>query len=275
MLRYSGERVHLLNGGRRRTCLLTGASGYLGRVLAEHLSRTHEVVAVGYRNGLDVASQESWVVDPFEFEEQVESAEPVYSVRMDLTASHAVQHLVDIAVARLGTVDLVVNAAATCERASVFDAARMSQTALSQLKLNTIVPVELAIALMRRCWIGREFENRAIGRNIVNVSSTSAIDLVVGDGQAMYSASKAALEVASLHLAEELRPIGIRVNVVAPDRMPTKCSPDEVISTIMKLDGDVSTGEVITVRQDGPTTLKPRRIVNSRPTRERMVTAEG
>jgi 3-oxoacyl-[acyl-carrier protein] reductase len=55
---------------------------------------------------------------------------------------------------------------------------------------------------------------KGINSSIVNISSVSALDPKIGTS--VYGASKAALNYASLVMAQELVKFGIRVNVVAP-----------------------------------------------------------
>jgi 3-oxoacyl-[acyl-carrier protein] reductase len=87
----------------------------------------------------------------------------------------------------------------------------------------------------------REASRRFISRRkgvIVNVSSVSATR--PGRGQALYAASKGAIESLSKALAVELAPRGIRVNVVSPGIIETDMTaelravaPDELARRIL------------------------------------------
>jgi NAD(P)-dependent dehydrogenase (short-subunit alcohol dehydrogenase family) len=62
---------------------------------------------------------------------------------------------------------------------------------------------------------------RGNGGRIVNVAARAALEWRSGAGMSAYAASKAALGAATLALAEELAPLGILVNAVAPSILDT------------------------------------------------------
>src|SRR5207253_8964681 len=88
------------------------------------------------------------------------------------------------------------------------------------LRLNVVAPLALVAEVGRRLWLTDLEENRYRNRCVVNVSSSAGIYVYPGYGQGMYSASKAALNILTRHLAAELEPIGVRANVLAPDAFP-------------------------------------------------------
>jgi NAD(P)-dependent dehydrogenase (short-subunit alcohol dehydrogenase family) len=52
------------------------------------------------------------------------------------------------------------------------------------------------------------------------------------------------------HFADELRPLGVRVNALAPDSFPSRVPTDEVLAEIQSLiDGDM-TGCIVEQRAD-------------------------
>jgi NAD(P)-dependent dehydrogenase (short-subunit alcohol dehydrogenase family) len=98
--------------------------------------------------------------------------------------------------------------------------------------------------LAQRFWLHRDLDNRDHNRNVVNVSSLSASRVYPG-GQAVYAASKAALNQLSRHLAAEFGVFGVRVNALAPNNFPSVVRTESVASAIARLDGESVTGRVL------------------------------
>jgi hypothetical protein len=52
-------------------------------------------------------------------------------------------------------------------------------------------------------------------------------------------------------MADEFRPIGLRVNAVAPNTFPRIVSTESVVAAVRKLDGDSVTGKILVLDSDG------------------------
>jgi NAD(P)-dependent dehydrogenase (short-subunit alcohol dehydrogenase family) len=102
------------------------------------------------------------------------------------------------------------------------------------------------------------------GGRIVNVAARAALEWRSGAGMVAYAASKAAVATLTVALAEEVAPLGILVNAVAPSIMDTPSNRasmpkadfaawpkvDEVAATILFLaspDNKVTRGAVVPV----------------------------
>jgi 3-oxoacyl-[acyl-carrier protein] reductase len=180
----------------KKRALVTGASGGLGRAIAQRLARDGLHVIVHANRRLDTAQA---LVD-----EIVAAGGSAQAVAFDLTdrdATHA-------ACARLleaGPVQVLVNNAGTHDDA-VFPALRAEQWQhVIDVSLNGFFNVTqpLTMPMIRTRW----------GR-IVNISSVAA--LTGNRGQVNYAAAKGALNSATKSLALELASRGITVNAVAP-----------------------------------------------------------
>ena len=88
-----------------------------------------------------------------------------------------------------------------------------------------------------------------MNRNIVNVSSTSGAYVFAGQGG--YSASKAALNMLTCHMADEFAAIGIRVNAVAPDTFPQRVSTESVCDAIARVDQQPISGRLLLLEAEG------------------------
>ena len=180
----------------KKRALVTGASGGLGRAIAQRLAHDGLHVIVHANRRLDAAQTLA--------DELVAAGGSAQAVAFDLTdrdATHA-------ACARLletGPVQVLVNNAGTHDDA-VFPALRAEQWQhVIDVSLNGFFNVTqpLTMPMIRTRW----------GR-IVNISSVAA--LTGNRGQVNYAAAKGALNSATKSLALELASRGITVNAVAP-----------------------------------------------------------
>jgi NAD(P)-dependent dehydrogenase (short-subunit alcohol dehydrogenase family) len=113
------------------------------------------------------------------------------------------------------------------------------------------VPLRLTVLAAKAFWRHRDRENAALKRNVVNVSSTSGLNIYPNQQQAVYSATKAALNYLTCHLALELQPLGVRVNATAPNAFGQRLSLERVCHSIVMLDEGDMTGKVYVLDQDG------------------------
>lgn len=203
-----------------RVAIVTGASRGIGRAIAENLARRGFSLGLVYRGNDDAAGQTAQTI------ESLGSRAKLY--RVDVSQEKEVTDLFARVDQDLGPLDaLVCNAGVT--RDSLFAAATNDDyDHLFGTNVQGVV----------NCC--REASRRFISRRkgvIVNVSSVAASR--PGRGQALYAASKGAIESLSKSLAVELAPRGIRVNVVSPGIIDTDMTaelravaPDELTRRI-------------------------------------------
>lgn len=177
--------------------LITGASSGIGAACARHLA------ALGHRvYGTSRRAPAPAQATPDD--------DGVIMLRMDVTDEASVQRAVEHVLAREGRLDVLINGAGDGIAGAVEDTAM--DEAHAQLDTNffgTLCACRAVLPAMRAQGDGL----------IVNISS-------IGGGiglpfQAMYSASKFALEGMSEALRIEVRPYGIRVVLVEPGDMRT------------------------------------------------------
>jgi NAD(P)-dependent dehydrogenase (short-subunit alcohol dehydrogenase family) len=238
----------------RRVCLLTGAGGTLGSAFCQAYGAHYDIVAVARHRVPVVPSQDEWFVDPLAPEAELpENDGRVYVVRSDLEQPGQVERVVDLALARHGRVDLLVNAAAysVSHAPGLVDGDRLIDTVDRHFAVNVGIPLRLATRLAQRFWMGNDLDNRAQNRNIVNVSSLAGSRVYPG-GQAVYAASKAALNQLTRHMAAEFAEFGLRANALAPNSFPSIVSTESVVKAIARLDADTVTGKVLVMDGDSP-----------------------
>ena len=169
----------------------------------------------------------------------------VFAVQADLCDDNSVRRTVEIVLARYDRIDLVVNAAADMQLASLLDSPTICDLASRQFAVNVTAPLRLATVVAEMYWSAHELENRRERRNIVNITSVSAIQVFPHCGQAIYSASKAAFLLLSCHMSAEFASLGIRVNAIAPTAFPRLVSTDAVLDAIEQLDRGSDSGKTL------------------------------
>ena len=185
-----------------KTALVTGASSGIGLATARALAMAGwRVLAVARREDrLHALAQET--------------GDDCHPIILDLTAPDASAVLYDeINRHAGGRLDALIN------NAGVFATAAPADQDHTHLDALFDINVRAVILTTRACLPALT----AAKGTIVNVSSVAAEATFPGCG--IYSASKAVIEVWSRILREELRPVGVRVGIIAPGATATESFP--------------------------------------------------
>lgn len=172
---------------------ITGVSSGLGRSLAEAILARGDKVVGTVRNTGQIAAFERLAPDR------------AFGVLLDVTDAAAVPQAVELALARAGGIDVLVNNAGyglfgALEEVSDAEARQLFDTNFYGT-VNTI------------CAVLPHFRQRGSGQ-IVNLSSVAGLIGIAGCS--VYCASKHAVEGLSESLARELKPFGVHVMLVEP-----------------------------------------------------------
>lgn len=218
----------------KRVVLLTGAGGTLGAEFCRRYAAKYAIVAVCGRRAVAWApDQNHRMVDPLDPTAAIpENLSPIHTIYANLTTPGEIERIVELTMARHGHIDAVVNAAVYWVFGSMIDSDAHANSAEGQFLVNVIAPMRLAVAVARATWRDRVDENRARNRCVVNVSSTSGVHIYGGVGQGIYSASKAALNYLTCHMADEFSRIGVRVTGIAPTSFPGIISTESVADAL-------------------------------------------
>ena len=184
-----------------KTALVTGASRGLGEVIATFLARA------GYELVLTARHEDALQAVARRLGEHTR----VVAIPGDVAADAHRRALADAA-RKIGGLDVLVNNASELGPSPMPSLATYPLDALEHvLRVNVVAPVALTQQLLPALRSRRGL--------VVNISSDAAVGAYAGWGG--YGASKAALELISRTLSEELREDGVAVVAVDPGDMRT------------------------------------------------------
>jgi glucose 1-dehydrogenase len=193
-----------------QTALVTGANSGIGRAVAIALGEAGADVVVNY------------VTNPEAAEAVAESIRKhgrrAMTIRADVSSEAEVEAMFAQAVAELGTLHIVV-----CNAGLQRDAA-FSQMTLQQW--STVIGVNLTGQFLCARAAVREFVRRGVDQKvsvaagkIIHMSSVH--EVIPWAGHANYAASKGGVDMLMKSLAQEVAPLRIRVNAIAPGAIRT------------------------------------------------------
>jgi NAD(P)-dependent dehydrogenase (short-subunit alcohol dehydrogenase family) len=177
----------------QKTWFITGAGRGLGAEIAKAALRAGDLVVAAGRNHAAVSDR----LGP--------NSDRLLSVELDVNNEAQAQAAVDAALARFGTIDVLVNNAGYGQLGLFEETSAQDVQAQFGTNLFGVFSVTRAVLpVMRAARKGRIF----------NVSSLAGMRGVAFGS--LYCASKFALEGFSESLAQEVAPFGIRVTIVGP-----------------------------------------------------------
>lgn len=186
-----------------KVAIVTGASRGIGQAIAEEFAKAGAKVVVSSRkqDGVDAVAQQI-----------IDNGGQAIGIAAHNGNKDALYNLVDKTVEHFGTVDIVVNNAATNPHfGTVLDAEDSYwQKTIEVNVMGNVWLSQASVKVMR--------ENG--GGKIINVASIAGLN--PGQFQGIYSATKAAVISLTKTLAMELGSDNIQVNAIAPGLVKTK-----------------------------------------------------
>lgn len=201
-----------------RVALVTGASGGIGRAVAERLAADGDAVVLLYGGGKERAQEVAAGITA--------SGGRAVAVRADVADEAEMAAAFDRAEQEFGGLDVVVNTAGIMLLAPVAELDLADLDRMHRVNIRgTFVVSQLAARRLRA------------GGALVNFSTS--VTRLQQPGYAAYAASKGAVEAMTLILARELRGRDVTVNTVAPGPTATPLflegKPQEVVDRIAGL----------------------------------------
>ena len=189
---------------KRRTALITGASGEIGREIARRF------LSEGYKVILHANERYSEILR-YAIDEQKKGRE-AYAVRADLLSDDSIESMCERIEKEIGTVHVLVNNAG-------FSLPQKLITDCTNEDWDKVFSVNVrAPFILSRTFLPGMIKSG--GGCIVNIASVWGI--CGGACESVYSASKAALIGLTKSLARETGLSGVRVNCVAPGWIETR-----------------------------------------------------
>lgn len=190
--------------------LVTGANSGIGRAVAVCLGEAGADVVVNYVAGDDAAAEVVLQIRAFGVQ--------AYAHKADVSNESEVQQMFAAAIARFGTIDILV-ANAGLQRDSPF-----AQLTLEQW--NTVIGVNLTGQFLCAREAVREFLRRGIVATVSCAAGkiicmSSVHQEIPWAGHANYATSKGGIMMMMRSLAQEVAPHHIRVNGIAPGAIRT------------------------------------------------------
>ncbi|UVO53613.1 SDR family NAD(P)-dependent oxidoreductase [Sphingomonas sp. SUN039] len=194
-----------------RVCLVTGASSGLGAHFARIIAAAGASVVVAARRTGRISALAT---------ELAESGGRALAVEMDVTDAASVAAAYDVAENAFGTVDTII--------ANAGVSAPGRSTDISVAEIRSVLDTNVVGAMLT----AREGARRLIatggrdsGRGRIVLIGSITADMT-GQGETIYSASKAAVAHLGRNLAREWVRQGINVNVIQPGYIQTELSGD-------------------------------------------------
>jgi NAD(P)-dependent dehydrogenase (short-subunit alcohol dehydrogenase family) len=228
-------------------CLITGAGGRLGQELCSAFACQYDIIAAYRSRAPNVSCQLYSRIHSGTGPTGTEASHPsVYCVQADLTRRDDIRRLVEVSLARYNRIDQIVNSAADVKfHGKLIELWEMEDYARPQLCINCVAPMQLVSAIFQACWKDQPKDNAQWNRSVINVSSMSGMYAYDETSQAFYAASKAALNMLTLHLALELAPYSVRANALCPGRLSDGPSIQRVVEAVEELLEGTATGTVL------------------------------
>jgi gluconate 5-dehydrogenase len=189
-----------------KVAVVTGGRRGIGRAIALALAEAGADVSLGDR-----------VIDDGELEKVAEEVRKLgrraLAIQTDITRKADVDSLVQKTVAEFGSIDILVNNAATNVRAPLLE--------LNEEGWDRVIDTDLKGYYLCSQAAGKVMVKQKRG-NIINIASTAAMDTAPQMGA--YGIAKAGVVMLTRILAIELAEYNIRVNAIAPFIVKTKFS---------------------------------------------------
>ena len=185
-----------------KVVVITGASSGLGEATARHLSAQGATVVLGARRTDRIEALAG---------ELSASGGKALAIATDVTHCDQVERLVDAGAQTYGRIDVMIN-----------NAGLMPQAPLDRLKIDEwerMIDVNIKGVLYAIAAALPHMKRQKAG-HFINVSSVAGHK--VGQGFAVYAATKYAVRALSEGLRQEVKPYNIRTTVISPGAVATE-----------------------------------------------------
>ncbi|MCG6941827.1 MAG: SDR family oxidoreductase [Thiohalocapsa sp.] len=217
----------LLLAGQK--ALVTGANSGIGKAVATGLGRSGADVAINYITDEDVAEAMVKEIEGFGVK--------AIAVKADVSNEDEVRAMFNTVLDAFGTLDILV-ANAGLQRDAAYDEMTLEQW-------NKVISVNLTGQFLCTREAVKEFKRRGVREEVSAAAGkiicmSSVHQVIPWSGHANYASSKGGIDMLMQSMAQELAPLHIRINSIAPGAIRTPInrkvwdSPD-AYAKLMKL----------------------------------------
>jgi glucose 1-dehydrogenase len=190
--------------------LVTGASSGIGRAIAQALAEAGADVVINYSSGRDKA--ESLV------QELMARGSRAIAIQADVSDERQVQMMFDEAIAKLGTLDILINNAGLQQDAPFHE--------MTLAQWSRVISVNLTGQFLCAREAVREFKRRGVRQDVSCAAGkiicvSSVHEVIPWAGHVNYAASKGGVMLMMKSIAQEVAPLRIRVNSICPGAIRT------------------------------------------------------
>jgi NADP-dependent 3-hydroxy acid dehydrogenase YdfG len=182
-----------MSATKERVWFITGASTGFGRLLAEEALKAGNKVVATARNVKQIADLEE------------HHQHNVLALALDVTKPEEIAAAVEATLVKFGRLDVLVNNAGY----GLIGAVEEASEAQIDREIQTNV---YGVLRVTRAWLPQLRKQKS--GHIINLSSVAGVASMPGLG--LYNLTKFAVEGVSEALADELKPLGIRVTIIEP-----------------------------------------------------------
>jgi glucose 1-dehydrogenase len=195
--------------------LVTGASSGIGRAVALGLAQAGADVVVNYNGSPESAEEVAHAIEGY--------GRRAIALKADVSKEDDVREMFKRAIAHLGTLHIVVSNAGLQQDAA-FDEMTLEQW-------NTVIDVNLTGQFLCAREAVREFKRRGPAPQVSRATGkilcmSSVHEAIPWAGHVNYAASKGGVMMLMKSLAQEVAPLRIRVNGIAPGAIRTPINKD-------------------------------------------------
>ncbi|MDR0852193.1 MAG: SDR family oxidoreductase [Clostridiales Family XIII bacterium] len=183
-----------------KSAVVIGGAGGLGQAIAEGLATAGAKVLISSRREDALQNAQSEI-------KAATGADVYYSVA-DASNEPQVEALVADSIAKLGKVDILVNAQGFNKKQDALD--------FDIDVFRQMLEANVTSFMISAKHFGRHFKENGYGK-IINLSSVRGKIATKGPGNAGYCTSKGAVDMLTKQLASELGPFGVAVNAIGPN----------------------------------------------------------
>lgn len=187
-----------------QTAIVTGGNRGIGREIAQALAEAGANVVVANRNSESGEGAAAEIADSTGVE--------TLAVETDVADEASVEAMVDTAVEKFETIDVLVNNAGIVVHESA--------ESMTVEEWDSVIDINLRGTFLCSKAVGKSMMDSG-GGSIVNISSMSAFIANYPQEQVAYNASKGGVESFTRQLASEWADHDIRVNTIAPGYIRT------------------------------------------------------